>query len=51
MIDFTKVTENKKVIELLIQREELEQEIHLLDSNALINYEIERLQEETSFYE
>jgi len=41
--DFSKITKNEKVIELLKKRREIELEIHSLDENALINYEIEML--------
>lgn len=46
MIDFSKVTENEEVVELLKQREDIERKINQLDENALINYELERLQED-----
>jgi len=46
MIDFSKVTENEEVVELLKQREEIERKINQLDEKALINYELERLQED-----
>jgi len=46
MIDFSKVTEIEEVVELLKQREEIERKINQLDENALINYELERLQED-----
>jgi hypothetical protein len=43
MIDFNKITQNKEVIELLKQKEEIERKIFQLDENALINYELEKL--------
>ena len=46
MIDFSKVTENEEVVELLKQREDIERKINQLDEKALINYELERLQED-----
>jgi hypothetical protein len=46
MIDFSKVTKNEEVVELLKQREEIERKINQLDEKALINYELERLQED-----
>jgi len=45
MIDFSKVTKNKEVIELLKQRQEIEFKITSLDRMALIRYEIEKLDE------
>ena len=45
MIDWTKVTDNEEVIKLLKQREELEKKIRAIDEKALINYELEALQE------
>lgn len=46
MIDFSKVTEIEEVVELLKQREEIERKINQLDEKALLNYELERLQED-----
>ncbi len=46
MIDYAKVSDNEKVIELIKQREELEKEINNLDDNALLNYELQKLQED-----
>ena len=46
MIDFSKVTEIEEVVQLLKQREEIERKIDKLDEKALINYELERLQED-----
>jgi hypothetical protein len=40
MIDYNKITQNKEVIELLKQKEEIERKIFQLDENALINYKI-----------
>ncbi len=45
MIDFSKISENEEVIELLKQREEIERKIISIDNIALINYEIEKLSE------
>lgn len=45
MIDFSKVTEIMEVVELLKQREEIERKINQLDDKALVNYELEKLQE------
>lgn len=42
---WTKITGNYKVVELLKKREEVEKEIQKLDSEALINYELEKLSE------
>ena len=42
---WTKITGNFKVVELLKKREEIEKEIQKLDSEALINYELEKLAE------
>ena len=44
MVDFDKVTKFKEVVELIKQREEIERKINELDENALLNYELERLQ-------
>ncbi len=40
MIDFTKITDNPGVIDLLKQREEIEKRIRELDDVALILYEL-----------
>jgi hypothetical protein len=40
------VTDNYRVVRLLEQREKIEQEIRKLDENALMNYELEVLQQE-----
>jgi len=45
MIDFSKITNIEEVVELLKQREDIERKIYNLDEKALINYELERLQE------
>ena len=42
-IDYSKITDNPKVIELLKQRIELENKIKAIDEMALINHEIELL--------
>ncbi len=46
MIDYTKVSDNEKVIELIKQRNEIEKQINELDENALLNYELLKLQED-----
>jgi len=46
MIDFSKITKNEEVVELLKLRVEIESKINQLDEKALINYELERLQED-----
>lgn len=43
MIDYTKVSDNKDVIELIKLREEIEEKIRKLDKKALLLYEIEAL--------
>jgi hypothetical protein len=45
MIDYTKVTDENVVIELLKERELIEMQIKQLDKMALINYELEKLNE------
>ena len=45
MIDYTKVSDNEKVIELIKQREEIEKQIREIDDMALVRYELEALQE------
>ena len=42
-IDFSKVTDNPKVVELIKMREEIEKKIRKLDVMALLKYEIESL--------
>ncbi len=42
-IDYSKITDNPRVIELLKQRIELENKIKAIDETALIKYEIELL--------
>ena len=42
-IDFSKVTDNPKVVELIKKREEIENKIRNLDLMALLKYEIEIL--------
>ncbi len=42
-IDYSKITDNPRVIELLKQRIELENKIKAIDENALIKHEIELL--------
>ena len=46
MIDYTKVSDNEKVIELIKQRDEIEKQINELDENALLNYELLKLEED-----
>ena len=46
MIDYTKISDNEKVIELIKQRNEIEKQINELDENALLNYELLKLQED-----
>ena len=46
MIDYTKLSDNEKVIELIKQRNEIEKQINELDENALLNYELLKLQED-----
>lgn len=43
MIDFTKITDNPEVIDLLKQREEIEKRIRELDDVALILYELQKI--------
>ena len=42
-IDWSMITDNKEAIELIKQREELEEKIIELDENALINWELHLL--------
>ena len=42
-INYNKVSNNPKVIELIKERERIESEIKKLDETALINYELEIL--------
>lgn len=46
-MDWSKVTSNGKVVELLKEREKLEEQIRDLDNKALMKYEIEMLNEIT----
>lgn len=43
MIDYTKVSDNKEVIKLIKQREEIEKQIREIDNMALVRYELEML--------
>jgi len=43
MIDYTKVSDNQYVIELIKKREELEKQIGEIDEMALVKYELETL--------
>ena len=43
MIDYTKVSDNQHVIELIKKREELEKQIREIDEMALVRYELEVL--------
>ena len=45
MIDWKNITENEEVIKLIKQREEIENKIRAIDKMALINYELEILQQ------
>jgi len=42
-IDYSKVSDNPKVIELIKQREEIEKQIRKLEEMALVKYELEVL--------
>tara|TARA_R110002012_G_scaffold283878_1_gene474434 strand:+ start:227 stop:424 length:198 start_codon:yes stop_codon:yes gene_type:complete len=42
-IDYSKITDNPKVIELLKKRNEIEKEIREIEEMALVKYEIEYL--------
>ena len=42
-MDWTKITDSKEVIELLKEKERIEQKIKSLDKMALIYYELEQL--------
>lgn len=42
-IDYSKITDNPKVIELLKKRNEIEKEIREIDEIALVKYEMEYL--------
>ena len=42
-MDWTKITNNQRVISLLKQRQKIEKEIKAIDENALIMYELEVL--------
>jgi hypothetical protein len=42
-MDYSKITDNPKVIELLKQRIEIENKIKAIDENALIKHELELL--------
>ena len=42
-IDYSKITDNPRVIELLKQRTEIENKIKAIDENALIMHELELL--------
>ena len=43
IIDYSKITDNPKVIKLLKERIELEKKIRVIDRKALLNYELELL--------
>tara|TARA_R110002167_G_scaffold340531_1_gene548475 strand:- start:24 stop:167 length:144 start_codon:yes stop_codon:yes gene_type:complete len=43
MIDYTKVSDNQNVIELIKKRDEIEKQIREIDEMALVKYEIEAL--------
>lgn len=42
-MDYAEITQNNEVIKLLKKRKEIEDEIYMLDENALINYELKLL--------
>lgn len=42
-IDYSKITDNPKVVELLKKRNEIEKEIREIEKMALVKYEIEYL--------
>lgn len=42
-VDYKKITDSDEVIDLMKQRETLEEKISSIDSEALMNYEIELL--------
>ena len=42
-IDYSKITDNPKVVELLKKRNEIEKQIREIEEMALVNYEIEYL--------
>tara|TARA_R110000822_G_C15151500_1_gene477276 strand:+ start:581 stop:757 length:177 start_codon:yes stop_codon:yes gene_type:complete len=42
-IDYSKITDNPKVVELLKKRNEIEKEIREIEEMALVKYEIEYL--------
>jgi hypothetical protein len=44
-MNYNKITQNNKVVQLLMQRAEIEKEIQKLDNNALVSYELEKLSE------
>lgn len=46
MIDWNKISTNKRVIELIKQREKIGDEIRDIEPSALINYELEMLNED-----
>ena len=43
-IDYSKITDNPKVIELLKKRNEIEKEITEIEEMALVKYELEYLE-------
>lgn len=43
MVDYTKISYNKDVIELIKKREEIEKQIREIDKMALVKYELEVL--------
>ena len=43
--DFTQISKKIKIFKLLKQREEIEKEIFLIDANAVIEYELNKLTE------
>lgn len=51
MIDYSKVTNNPRVIELLKERNKIEEEIKSIERMALVKYEIETLDLNNEDYE
>lgn len=45
MIDWTKISDNEKIIELIKEREKIEKQIREIDDMALVRYELEALKE------
>lgn len=47
-MDYSKITENQTIIELLKERESIEAKIKEIDDEALISYELEKIMEDDS---